>query len=107
VSSYFSSTIIEKLTSDNSIFVYVFVPLNVILIFCCFFGGVYLFRRSQSAPRAAWANPMVPDTGAQAPEISARSSSVKSSIATTSVRTAAPGVQIRTPTAFTPVARPK
>lgn len=101
VSSYFSSTIVENFSSDNSIFVYVFVPLNVILIFCCFFGSAYLlFRRSQSAPRAAWANPMVPDTGAQAPQISARSSSVRAPVAT-------PAVQIRTPATFTPVARPK
>jgi hypothetical protein len=71
------------------------------MIFCCFFGGAYvLFRRFQSTPRTAWENPVVDDTGAQAPQMSARLNSMRTSVP-------GPAVQIRTPTAFTPVTRPK
>ena len=112
ITTFFSSTIIENFKSDNSIFVYVFVPLNVILIFCCFLGGaIALWRRSPLPVRTAWANPMV-EQGAQAPRVA--SPSVRAPVATPSVRISvpAPAVQIRipqdkAPTAFTAVARPK
>ena len=51
-----SVSIIDNTKPDNSIFVYVFVPINVALIFCCFAGTIYLLlKHSQPLKPSAWA----------------------------------------------------
>jgi hypothetical protein len=66
ISNYFSSTTIENIQSDNSIFLYVFIPLNVILIFCCVICIVVrLCRHSQPPVRNAWANAIPQESNSQ------------------------------------------
>jgi len=56
ISNTILNTFVENIKSDNSIFVYVFVPLNVIALFCCFAGAVYAIWKRYQVPesRSAW-----------------------------------------------------